>query len=84
MQKSCSKLLDSGTFLGTSHVNVEYGGLDERIEVVEGFMVVDAEGEVCFEELVESCQGCLCLARDGLVVNDYVESLNAVLLFTYA
>lgn len=45
-------------------------------------MVVDTEDEVCFEELIESCQGCLCLARDGLVINDDIVSLDAVLLFT--
>ena len=86
MQISRSELLDSGTFLGTSHINVKNCGVDECIEVEEGFVVVDTEDEVCFEELVESCQGCLCLAqtsRDGLVVNDDVVSLDAVLLLTH-
>ena len=63
VQISRSELLDSGTFLGTSHINVKNCGLDECIEVEEGFVVVDTEDEVCFEELVESCQGCLCLAQ---------------------
>lgn len=65
-QKSRSYPLDSGTFLGTSHVNVGNCGIDERIEVVEGFVVVDTEDKACFEELIKSCQGCLCLASDGL------------------
>lgn len=43
-------------------------------------MVVDTEGEVCFEELIKSCQGCLGLAGDGLVINDDEVSLDAVLL----
>lgn len=42
--------------------------LDEHIEVVEGFMVVATEDEVCFEELIKTCQRCLCLGREGLVV----------------
>lgn len=82
MKKSRSELPNSGIFLGTSHVDVEHCGLDECVEVVEGFMVVDTEDEVCFEELMESCQGCLCLARDGLVVNDDIEPLDVFLLFT--
>lgn len=45
-------------------------------------MVADTEDEVCFEELIKSCQGCLCLARDGLLINDDVVSLDAVLLLT--
>lgn len=45
-------------------------------------MVVHTEDEVCFEELIESCQGCVCLARVGLVINDDVVSLDDVLLFT--
>ena len=83
VQKSRSELFDSGTFLGTSDVNVKNCGLDECIEVEEGLVVADTEGEVCFEELIESCQGCLCLAGDGLVVNDDVVSLDAVPLLTH-
>lgn len=82
MQKSRSELLDSGTFLGTSHVNVKNCGLDECIEVEEGFVVVDTEDEVCFEQLIKSCQRCLRLAWYGLVVNDDVVMLDAVLLLT--
>lgn len=45
-------------------------------------MVVETEGEVCFEELIKCCQGCLCLARDGFVINDDVVCLDAVFIFT--
>lgn len=81
-QQSCSELLDSGTFLCISHIDVEHRGLDECIEVVEGFMVVNTEDEMCLEEFIESCQGCLRLARDGFVVNNNIEPLDVVLLFT--
>jgi len=57
-------------------------GLDEHVEAVEGSIVVDTEDEVCLEEFIESCQGCLCLARDGVVVNDDIEAFDVVLLFT--
>lgn len=82
MQKPCSEFFDSGTFLGTSNINVKYRGLYESVEAGEGFMVVDTEDELSFEEFIEGCHGCLPLARDGLVVNDDVEPLNVVLLFT--
>lgn len=42
-------------------------------------MVVDTEDEVYFEEFIESCQVSLCLARDGLLINDGVVSLDDVL-----
>ena len=84
MQEPCSELFDSGTFLGTSHVYVEHRGLDELVEAVEGFMIVNTEDEVCFEEFIEGGQGCLGLSRDGLVVNNDMEPLDVVLLFTNA
>lgn len=82
VKQPCSEFLYSGTFLGTSQVDVKHCGLDECVEAVEGFMVVNTEDEVCLEKLIESCQGCLRLARDGLLVNDDIEPLNVVLLFT--
>lgn len=45
-------------------------------------MVADTEGEVCFEELIESCQWCLCLAGKCLFVSDDKVTLNVVLLLT--
>lgn len=82
VQQSCSELLHTGTFLGTSHINVEHSGLDECVEAVKGFLVVNTEDEVGLEEFIESCQGCLSLARDGLMVNNDIESLEVALLFT--
>lgn len=61
---------------------MEYRGLDECVEVVEGFMVVNTEDKVCLEEFIKSCQGCLRLVRNGLVVNNDIEPLDIVLLFT--
>ena len=69
VQKPHSEFFDSGTCV-------------EAVEAVEGFMEVDTEDEVSFEEFIEGCHGCLPLARDGRVVNDDIEPLNVVLLFT--
>lgn len=50
MKQPCSEFLYSGTFLGTSQVDVKHCGLDECVEAVEGFMVVNTEDEVCLKK----------------------------------
>ena len=82
MKKSCSNFLHPRTLLHTANVNAIHGCLNEGVEVAQRLIVGHSKSKMCLEELVKGSNYSLCLGGNGLLVQDDVEILDAVLQHT--
>ena len=70
------------TLVHTACTNAIHSGLDECVDVAQGFIIGHSKSKMCLEELIKGCDAGLHRTGNNLLVQENVEILNAVVSFS--